>query len=119
MRGWQPLIAKISGSTLEIQLHEALGDQRTCVVTLEKLPIALPKADSQGSVGSDGRLSREPALKGGSGQEEPFEKTGSSLLPSVSLLLPLRRPVGEAQATTPLHLRPRPVGEVASPTIWG
>lgn len=115
MRGWQPLIAKISGSTLEIQLHEALGDQRTCVVTLEKLPIALPKADSQGSVGSDGQLSREPALKGGSGQEEPFKKTGSSLLPSVSLLLPL----GEAQATTPLHLRPRPVGEVASPTIWG
>ena len=55
------------------------------VLTLERLPIVLPKADSQGSVGSDGRLSRELALKGGSGQEEPFEETGSSLLPSLSL----------------------------------
>lgn len=71
------------------------------VLTLERLPIVLPKADSQGSVGSDGRLLRELALKGGSGQEEPFEETGSSLLPSLSLLLPLRRPVGETQATSP------------------
>lgn len=92
------------------------------MVTLEKFANSrFPRRIPKRSVGSDGQLSREPALKGGSGQEEPFEKR---LGRPCSLPFPSSLPLPYDGRLVKLKQQPpsfasQASGEVASPTIRG